>query len=459
MRNAICIWIAAYGLLIGLTLDNTRPYQGDETYYTVSAISMVEEGDYLIPSYRGAPRFQKPPLAYWLVVIGYEMFGIDLWSARLLFLILACSLLSLTYKTTLLITYDRDNARFNLFLLASAPMTVIFSRVAMTDLPLTFFLTAALCFFLRSLDQPNRLRHNYVFAYLCMGLAVLAKGYIGLLPIPAMLFYLLIAGHHDRSRYLMNLLHPLCLLMILLVAAPWYIYAYIQHGPQLLAQSSTEYEDIAGTFSASRSLGFLFYYLGVLIRYFFPFPLAAGYLYFRKRPNMPSKTILLLIFAIAVMAVFVLFVREPRSRYLFVLFPSLAILVGHVLYNSRWRNPVERLAIGFFLLQIVVLILIPKVGGEPVKTLVGYWRENLSGTLAVYALNNRERDWAEVFSRGAIIDSHDTADYILTDSDTNPDFADYRTVKTDDRIQGLRFESPLHPVLERKTYSLMEKPK
>jgi 4-amino-4-deoxy-L-arabinose transferase-like glycosyltransferase len=459
VRNAVCIWIAAYGLLIGLTLDNTRPYKGDETYYTVSTISMVEEGNYLIPFYEGAPRFQKPPLAYWLVALGYEVFGIRLWSARLLFLILACTLLYLTYETTLLFTNDRENARFNTLLLASAPMTVVFSRIAMTDLPATFFLTATLYFFLRSLKRPNRLRSNYLLAYLCMGLALLAKGYIGLLPIPTMIFYLLVSGEPDRRRYLVTLLDPFCILTVLLVAAPWYIYVYAQYGPQLLTQSSMEYGKIAGIFSVSRYFDFLVYYLGVLVRYFFPFTLAAGILYYRKRPKMPSRSSLLLIFTIAVLAIFVFFVRDPRSRYLLVLFPSLTLLVGHVIYHTRWRNLAKRLAIGFFILQILVLVLVPIVSKEPVKTLVGYWRENLHGTIAVYALSERERGWAEIFSRGAITDTHEIADFVLTDSDTTPRFGGYRPVETVERIQGFRFESPLHPVLEKKTYFLLERPR
>ena len=47
------------------------------------ARAMVEEGDWLVPRYRGEPFFDKPPLAYWLIGLSFEGLGFSLMAARL----------------------------------------------------------------------------------------------------------------------------------------------------------------------------------------------------------------------------------------------------------------------------------------------------------------------------------------------------------------------------------------
>ncbi len=32
-KTLVYLWFPLYAVLIGLTLDNTRPYKGDEAYY------------------------------------------------------------------------------------------------------------------------------------------------------------------------------------------------------------------------------------------------------------------------------------------------------------------------------------------------------------------------------------------------------------------------------------------
>lgn len=75
------LWAIVYAVLLAPTLNNTSPYQGDETFYTVSAEHMVRSGDWLVPVYFGEARFQKPILTYLLVASSYALLGVSLWSA------------------------------------------------------------------------------------------------------------------------------------------------------------------------------------------------------------------------------------------------------------------------------------------------------------------------------------------------------------------------------------------
>jgi 4-amino-4-deoxy-L-arabinose transferase-like glycosyltransferase len=44
---------------------------------------MIDSGDYLNPSFNFKPRFNKPPLCYWIVAGSYKIFGVSEASERL----------------------------------------------------------------------------------------------------------------------------------------------------------------------------------------------------------------------------------------------------------------------------------------------------------------------------------------------------------------------------------------
>jgi 4-amino-4-deoxy-L-arabinose transferase-like glycosyltransferase len=72
----LLLWILLFVSMISLTINNTYPLQGDESYYSVSAAWMVTNDSYVIPHYFGEPRFQKPILTYLIVAASYKLFGI-----------------------------------------------------------------------------------------------------------------------------------------------------------------------------------------------------------------------------------------------------------------------------------------------------------------------------------------------------------------------------------------------
>jgi len=61
---------------IGL-VDETEPL------FAEAARQMVETGNWVTPYFNGETRFDKPPLVYWLMAMGYEVFGVNEWAVRL----------------------------------------------------------------------------------------------------------------------------------------------------------------------------------------------------------------------------------------------------------------------------------------------------------------------------------------------------------------------------------------
>jgi 4-amino-4-deoxy-L-arabinose transferase-like glycosyltransferase len=55
----------------------------DEGRFAQIGREMAANGNFLVPYLNGIEQFYKPPLVYWVNAVGYEVFGVSEWSARL----------------------------------------------------------------------------------------------------------------------------------------------------------------------------------------------------------------------------------------------------------------------------------------------------------------------------------------------------------------------------------------
>ena len=55
----------------------------DETRYLAVAWEMYFNGDYIVPSLNGEAYSHKPPLLFWLMNLGWHLFGVSSWWAQL----------------------------------------------------------------------------------------------------------------------------------------------------------------------------------------------------------------------------------------------------------------------------------------------------------------------------------------------------------------------------------------
>ncbi|MBE9014518.1 glycosyltransferase, partial [Pseudanabaenaceae cyanobacterium LEGE 13415] len=78
------VWVLALG---GITFFNQLGSIGlvDETepLFVEAARQMTVTGNWITPYFNQMTRFDKPPLVYWLMAIGFKTIGVDEWAARL----------------------------------------------------------------------------------------------------------------------------------------------------------------------------------------------------------------------------------------------------------------------------------------------------------------------------------------------------------------------------------------
>jgi hypothetical protein len=195
----------------------------DEAVYAHEAIAMATGGGWLTPVYLSRYALNKPPLLQWLSALAVKVFGIFAWSVRLPSLIAA----SLTGVLVLLATWRIHSlpvAVTAALLLASSHLFYVFSRLAMTDMLMTLWVTAAM---LTVWCDPPLKRTSSALAFgLFTGAAILSKAAAGLLPFLALAIFSAIAPRELRPRWQR---FAVALVAAFLISAPWHLYQFIAH--------------------------------------------------------------------------------------------------------------------------------------------------------------------------------------------------------------------------------------
>ena len=222
---ALFVWgLGSTGLV-----DETPPL------FAASARAMAETGDWLTPRVNGLPRYDKPPLVYWLMGLIYALPGqpqwdpLGTWAARLpsalssvaVMLALAATLLRwpqpLPQNKPAAPAAQAATAFSAALAFALSPLVLLWSRTAVSDALLTGLLALVLLLFWRCYAGSGRCWQ----AWILLGLAVLAKG-----PVAVVLagFTLGLFGLWQRDlRGLASRIRPWPGLGITaLVALPWY---------------------------------------------------------------------------------------------------------------------------------------------------------------------------------------------------------------------------------------------
>ena len=381
-------YLATFSLLILLSLllffyrlGALSLFDADEPAFAEAAREMLLSGDYITPHFNFQPRFDKPILWYWLIILAYKGFGIGEFAAR-------CW--SATFATGLVVTiylFGRQvlsprGALIAALAFAANVGTAILARAAVTDMALTFFVTLALvCFFsaVRAADSARR-QGLLLIAYPAMALAVLTKGPIGLL-IPLFIIGLLvmIRGRVGASLSRLRLLTGFPLFAA--IALPWYLLVFNANGWDFVQGFLVKHHLVRYTGVISGHGGPIYYFLPVVVIGFFPWsgmlPKAFGELWSargRLRGDLTPREELLLFGWLWFGVTFLFFSLSGTKlpSYIFPAFPALALLAGAAGetllegegHAGKWGTSFDWLVGGIGVSLSVALVLLPFILGS-----------------------------------------------------------------------------------------------
>jgi 4-amino-4-deoxy-L-arabinose transferase-like glycosyltransferase len=236
-RTPWWVWCLLLLLAIGaFTAGLDMPLVGpDEPRYSQVAREMFERGDLVTPTLGGYHWFEKPALLYWLQIAAYGLMGVNEFAART-----GSALFGIGTAASLWILgslIDKAFGRWIAVMAASTLGIVVFAHGASFDIIVTFPLTAAMVSYYvfdhTSSDRKSSSIIPLAFFYFFIGLALLAKGLIGIVfPFAIVTFYHLLSWKLPRRQFLISLAWGPVLAFV--AAGLWYWPMYTRHGYEFI---------------------------------------------------------------------------------------------------------------------------------------------------------------------------------------------------------------------------------
>jgi 4-amino-4-deoxy-L-arabinose transferase-like glycosyltransferase len=359
-KNLLFLLACSTGLFI-VSLLTRSLIPVDETRYTSVAWEMWLRGDYLVPYLNGATYSHKPPLLFWLFLLGWKLFGVNEWWPRLIPLLFSLGSLYLVHLLARLVWPQRDVHLYAPVILLGFTAWSFFSTAVMFDMMLAFFVLLAVVAMYRALSGDGY--QWWLLTGVAWGLGMLGKGpviFVHTLPL------LLLAGwwlpgecRPSMNHGVKGFLSAFAIAAVIIFS--WVVPAVLSGGEEY-GRSLLLGQNIQRAVKAPNDALAWWFYLPVLPFLLFPW-LYWGSLW-RALAGAGGRAWLAdhgIRFCLAwAISVFILFslISGKKVHYLLPVLPALAMLFGALLVRGR----PEAGRPGLVLINLVYLLIAAGIG-------------------------------------------------------------------------------------------------
>ncbi len=327
---------------------------------------MLQSGDYLTPRHYSAHselfndafRLNKPILTYWTILSSFKLFGIHVFSLRIVFLFAGFLTLILTALMAHRAFKKLEITEFSLLILMTQINFLMASMRSIPDILLTLFLTLSAYGVFCVLTSNRLSRLGWWCFYIGAALAFETKGLLAVLFVVYTQIFLIIIEPQVFKYHRPTQIGAA--LTGLFIGFSWFVTMAILHGKVVFLSF---FNDQIGVHNHNSIWGPFISVPGVMIMVIgalLPWSLLSlwGFLSERwfKSIEKPGMRIYQFILGWALLWVVILGLGSHISmRYLLPLMPLLAILIA----DSFWRlTPARRQRLGRYLLFILIPLLI-----------------------------------------------------------------------------------------------------
>ena len=360
IKNKVLLGVSIFllsAVVLGIGINSKSYSSPDEKRYIQSAYEMVESGDWITPRYHNRPRFQKPALFYWISASSVAVFGQPWLAARIPSVLFGAATVLIAYLLGTFL-FDRRAGLFSASTLLVSEVFFLYSRLATPDMTTVFFISLAIYLSLRLYSAKYSRLAEYSF-FAVLGLAMLTKGFAGLLISLIVIVLFLIACKKELPRHKLNI--PLGIAIFLAISLPWFVIMYKVHGTAYLDHIwQVETIDRArniftGTGNVIvEGLRSIIRYMLLALVIFLPasmlIPGAVDNVI--KKRGLPKGYLLALIW-IATVILFYSLIGAKKTHYLLTMAPAIAIILGK--YLSDFTE--DRGGAAFFYLPATVAMI------------------------------------------------------------------------------------------------------
>ncbi|MGB3344952.1 MAG: glycosyltransferase family 39 protein [Aequorivita sp.] len=223
-RNYLLLLLLTCAAIFFVNLDSL-PVNIMEARNFITAREMLHDGNWLLTTINGEPRYQKPPLPTWLTAFSAAIFGIkSVWALRLPAALMALVLVLFSYKFAKKLTSEKLYSFLSSLILATSFYIVASARDGQWDIYTHGFMVACIYLLYLFFTEEQHKYRNALLAGLFFGCSFLSKGPVSLygLLLPFLIAFGIVYKYKNfKSRWL-----PLVAFLIVaaIVSSWWHWY-------------------------------------------------------------------------------------------------------------------------------------------------------------------------------------------------------------------------------------------
>lgn len=345
----------------------------------ITAREMLIDGNWLLTTLNGLPRYEKPPLPTWLTAFPATIFGLkNIAALRLPSALMALLLMFFTRQLSLRVGQSRQFALHAALIAATSFYVVYAGRDGSWDVYAHAFMMGGIFFLFKFLSADDKLYQNALLSGIFIGLSFMSKGPVShfALLLPFLMAYGVVYRFNPMKKKLIPLILLLISTVIVSVWWPLYIYLFDRSAAETIAE-------IEGNAWVNNSVKSIFYYWSFFTQsgiWTIPAFVSLLYPYLKPKVSNPKTyrfTFLWTIFAVLLLSL----IPEKKARYLLpVLIPlalNLSFYIEYLFKEFKNLKRIEKLPIYLhFSILIVVGLVFPfavfKLFGRSL-VLLKYW--------------------------------------------------------------------------------------
>ncbi len=331
----------------------------DEVFYAQTAKEMAQQHSWMTPYLFGQPQFEKPVFLYWLLRLGFIIFGINSFAARFFPALFGMIGVIAVYLLARLGFKDPKKAFVSAVVLMTCGLYIGLARTVFTDLIFSVFILLSLLSFYWGYAFKNRKGPGILLFFVFAALATLTKGPLGLL-VPFLSVNLFLFIKKDL-KFLLNRYLFWGLFLFGLISLPWYILMFKLYGNTFVHEFF--YNDhFRRVIEAEHSGNDLWYFYPLAMAgCIFPWSIFFIFSLFFLPRYLKQKDNHFYVFLVCwIVCVFIIF-QSAHSKlvsYIFPLFAGLALFTGNFIADLITQEK-ERLIYFILSLNLLMVFLVP----------------------------------------------------------------------------------------------------
>ncbi|WP_026450695.1 ArnT family glycosyltransferase [Aequorivita capsosiphonis] len=315
---------------------NSLPVNIMEARNFITAREMLNDGNWLLTTINGEPRFQKPPLPTWLTAFSAAIFGIkSVWALRLPAAIMALILVLFSYKFAQKLTSEKLYAFISSLIMSTSFYIVASARDGQWDIYTHGFMMVCIYLLYKFFTEEKHKYQNALLAGLFFGCSFLSKGPVSLyaLLLPFLIAFGIVYKYKNfKSRWL-----PLLgFIIVATVVSTWWHWYTIKFDPAAAEITKNE----TTNWISYETKPFYYYWSFFTQSGVWTIPAFIALLYPYLKNRVINKKAYLFTFLWTMISVVLLsIIPEKKSRYLLPVLIPMALNTGfYIEYLFRRFN-------------------------------------------------------------------------------------------------------------------------